>query len=73
MKKLALVLTFVFAAAMIAPAFAQDTQKKAADKAVVAKGTAKEGKGCSSECAKACAAKETKACCAKEAKPEAKK
>ena len=74
MKKLALVLTFIFAAAMIAPAFAADPPKKNAEKAVVAKETPKGGKGCSAECAKACSSKDAKACCAKDAKPaEAKK
>ena len=62
MKKLAVLLTFVFAVAMIAPAFAQDK------KAEVKKET-KDEKACSKECAKACASKETKACCAKDAKP----
>jgi len=72
MKKLALVLTFIFAAAMIAPAFAADPPKKNAEKAVVAKETPKEVKGCSSECAKACEKKEGAACCAKKEAPKAK-
>jgi hypothetical protein len=56
MKKLALVLTFVFGVAMIAPAFAQDK------KAEVKKECAKDAKaGCSKECAKACE-KAGKAC-----------
>lgn len=65
MKKLALVLTFIFAAAMIAPAFADGTTKKNSDKAVVAKETPKEGKACSTEDAKACEKKEAAGCCAK--------
>ncbi len=64
MKKLAIVLSFVFAAAMIAPAFAADPVKKPADKAVVAKEGAKEGKGCASDCAKTCGdKKEAASCC----------
>ena len=47
MKKLALVLTFVFSVAMIAPAFAADPQKPAAK----------------TECAKTCAKEGTAACC----------
>lgn len=59
MKKLALVLTFVFGVAMIAPAFAQDATKKAE----VKKECSKDAKaGCSKECAKACSAKDAKAC-----------
>ena len=56
MKKLALVLTFVFGVAMIAPAFAADPVKKV-DQKECAKTCAKEGKSC-------CAAGE-KAACAK--------
>ena len=65
MKKLAIVLSFVFAAAMIAPAFAQETKK-----AVVTKEAPKEGKACASECAKTCGEKKEAACCSK--KEEAK-
>ena len=72
MKKLALVLTFIFAAAMIAPAFAADPPKKNSEKAVVAKETPKEGKACSAECAKACEKKEAAACCAKKEPAKAK-
>ena len=65
MKKLAIVLTFVFGVAMIAPAFAGDpVQKKDAKKE------------CSATCpkdGKACCAAGAKASCAKpEAKSEAK-
>jgi len=70
MKKLAIVLSFVFAAAMIAPAFAADPVKKSTDKAVVAKETTKDGKACASECAKTCGEKKEAACCSK--KEEAK-
>jgi hypothetical protein len=65
MKKLALVLTFVFGVAMIAPAFAADPVKKEAKTECTkdSKACAKEGKSC-------CKAGETaktdgKACCAK--------
>lgn len=59
MKKLALVLSFVFAVAMIAPAFAADPPKTK----TVAKEAAKD---CSATCAKACGEKkEAAACCAK--------
>lgn len=52
MKKLALVLSFVFCAAMIAPAFAADPVVK---KAEVKKECVKDAKGgCSKDCAKAC-------------------
>ena len=54
MKKLALVLTFVFGVAMIAPAFAADPVKKV-DQKECAKTCAKEGKSC-------CAAGEKPAC-----------
>jgi len=51
MKKLALVLSFVFCAAMIAPAFAVDQPKKAE----VKKESAKDAKGsCAKDCAKTC-------------------
>jgi hypothetical protein len=66
MKKLAIVLTFVFAAAMIAPAFAEDVPKKAEVKKEAA------DKSCAKECAKTCSSKEAKACCSdKAAKPAA--
>jgi hypothetical protein len=55
MKKLALVMAFVFSAAMIAPAFAADPVKKEPAKTTTC---AKEAKGCSAECAKACGNKE---------------
>ena len=60
MKKLALVLTFAFAVAMVAPAFAADPVKKA-DPKECAKTCAAEGKSC-------CAAGE-KAACAKSETP----
>jgi hypothetical protein len=57
MKKLAVLLTFVFAVATIAPAFAADPVKK--------EGTKTE---CSKEAKAACAKEGTKACCSKDAK-----
>lgn len=52
MKKLALVLSFVFCAAMIAPAFAADPPVK---KAEVKKECTKDAKSCcAKDCAKAC-------------------
>lgn len=67
MKKLALVLTFVFGVAMIAPAFAADPVKKEAKTECT-----KDGKACTKEgksCCKAgeAANKDGKACCAKPA------
>lgn len=59
MKKLALVLTFVFGVAMIAPAFAVDPVKKV-DQKECAKTCAKEGKSC-------CPAGEKAACAKSEA------
>ena len=56
MKKLALVLSFVFCAAMIAPAFAQDKDKKP----VAPTECTKDGKACSKDCKKACCAKDAK-------------
>ncbi len=56
MKKLALVLTFVFSAAMIAPAFAADPVKT---KAEVKKECPKDGKACPNG---------NKPCCNKDAK-----
>ncbi len=56
MKKLALVLSFVFCAAMIAPAFAVDPVKPAAKTECT-----KDGKACSKDCKKACCAKDAKA------------
>lgn len=67
MKKLAIVLSFVFASAMIAPAFAQTPKKAEVKKEATTE------KGCAKECAKTCSSKEAKACCSKEVKPEAKK
>ncbi|HWS01527.1 MAG TPA: hypothetical protein VN249_12980 [Prolixibacteraceae bacterium] len=67
MKKLAIVLTFVFGVAMIAPAFAQEAKKAEVKK------ENKDEKGCAKDCSKTCSSKEAKACCSKEAKPEAKK
>ena len=68
MKKLALVLTFVFGVAMIAPAFAQAPVTKKSDAKTEcpkdAKACAKEGKAC---CKAAAEKKEGKACCAKPA------
>jgi len=61
MKKLAVLLTFVFAVATIAPAFAADPVKKEATKTECTK-DAKGG------CAKDC----TKACCSKDAKGDTK-
>ncbi|MCX6221593.1 MAG: hypothetical protein NTZ69_11460 [Bacteroidia bacterium] len=55
MKKLALVLSFVFCAAMIAPAFAADPVKPAA-KTECAKACAKDGKTCTKEGAACCKA-----------------
>ena len=70
MKKLALVLTFVFGVAMIAPAFAADPVKKDATKTECTK----DAKGaCSKDCKKACCSKDAKATDKKDAKPEAKK
>ncbi|MCK9639883.1 MAG: hypothetical protein M0R39_08235 [Prolixibacteraceae bacterium] len=66
MKKLALVLSFVFCAAMIAPAFAADPVKPAAKTECT-----KDGKACSKECKKACCG--DKAAGAKEKKAEVKK
>ncbi len=68
MKKLALVLSFVFAAAMIAPAFAQDKTAKADVKKECtkdAKACAKDGKACCKDAA--ADKKDGKACCAKPA------
>jgi len=56
MKKLALVLSFVFCATMIAPAFAADPQKTATKTEC-----AKDGKACSKDCKKACCSKDAKA------------
>lgn len=70
MKKLALVMSFVFAAAMIAPAFAADPVKKEPAKTECSKDSkacAKEGKSC---CKAGAEKSEGKACCAK---PAAKK
>jgi hypothetical protein len=68
MKKLALVLTFVFGVAMIAPAFAADPVKKEPAKTECSKDSkacAKEGKSCckAGEAEK----KDGKACCSKPA------
>ncbi len=74
MKKLALVLSFVFCAAMIAPAFAVDPVKtKTADKTECAKACAKDGKTCTKEGAACCkagatASKENKATVPQKAK-----
>jgi hypothetical protein len=57
MKKLALVLTFAFGVAMIAPAFAADPVKKAE----VKKECTKDGKACAKDCTKACCSKDAKA------------
>lgn len=69
MKKLALVLSFVFAVAMIAPAFAADPQKTPAPApAKVEKAGTTAAKDCSATCAKACGEKkEAAACCATKA------
>ena len=56
MKKLALVLSFVFCAAMIAPAFAADPVVKPAAKTECAKACAKDGKTCTKEGAACCKA-----------------
>lgn len=66
MKKLALVLTFVFGVAMIAPAFAADPQKTPVkvEKKDCAATCAKEGKAC-------CAAGEKAPCAASEANKKA--
>jgi hypothetical protein len=70
MKKLAVLLTFVFAVALVAPAFAADPVKKEATKTECTK----DAKGnCSKDCKKACCNKDAKAADAKTAKPEAKK
>ncbi len=53
MKKFALLLTFTFAVAMIAPAFAQDKPKEAAKTE------------CTKEAKAACAKEGAKACCSK--------
>ena len=67
MKKLAIVLTFVFGVAMIAPAFAADPVKKEAKTECTkdSKACTKEGKACckAGEAEK----KDGKACCAKPA------
>lgn len=55
MKKLAVLLTFVFAVATIAPAFADDKPKAPATE-------------CSKEAKAACAKEGAKACCSKDAK-----
>ena len=68
MKKLALVLSFVFCAAMIAPAFAADPVKPAAKTEC-----AKDGKACSKDCKKACCSKDSKTSDTKEKKAEVKK
>jgi len=68
MKKLALVLSFVFCAAMIAPAFAADPVKTAAKTEC-----AKDGKTCSKDCKKACCSKDAKVADTKEKKAEVKK
>ena len=70
MKKLALVLTFVFGVAIIAPAFAADPVKNEGTKTECTK----DAKGtCSKDCKKACCSKDAKSGDAKTAKPEAKK
>ena len=70
MKKLALVLTFVFGVAMIAPAFAADPVKKDATKTECTK----DAKGaCSKDCKKACCSKDAKATDTKAGKPADKK
>ncbi|MEI6274644.1 MAG: hypothetical protein WCP08_01580 [Prolixibacteraceae bacterium] len=58
MKKLALVLTFVFGVAMIAPAFAADPVKKEGTKTECTKDA--KG-GCAKECKSACCSKDAKA------------
>ncbi len=68
MKKLAIVLTFVFGVAMIAPAFAADPVKKEAAKTECTK----DGKACTKDGKASCKAagadkKDGKACCAKPA------
>jgi hypothetical protein len=68
MKKLAIVLTFVFGVAMIAPAFAADPVKKEAAKTECTK----DGKACTKDGKACCKAGEAaksdgKACCAKPA------
>ncbi|MEK7718519.1 MAG: hypothetical protein AAB347_02740 [Bacteroidota bacterium] len=68
MKKLALVLSFVFCAAMIAPAFAADPPKTATKTECT-----KDDKACSKECKKACCDKDGKAADTKEKKAEVKK
>jgi hypothetical protein len=61
MKKLAIVLSFVFAAAMIAPAFAQEKKPTTTTKATCAKGEAKD---CAATCTKGAGdKKEAAACC----------
>jgi hypothetical protein len=69
MKKLALVLTFVFGVAMIAPAFAADPVKKDATKTECTK----DAKGCTKDCTKDCCKKDGKAGDKKDAKVEVKK
>jgi hypothetical protein len=55
MKKLAVLLTFVFAVATIAPAFADDKPKAPATECT------KDAKGaCAKDCKKACCAKDAK-------------
>jgi len=61
MKKLAVLLTFVFAVATIAPAFAADPVKKEATKTE-----------CSKEAKAACAKEGKKACCSADAKSDTK-
>ena len=69
MKKLALVLTFVFGVAMIAPAFATDPVKKEAAKTECTK----DAKGCGKDCTKDCCKKDGKSGDKKDAKVEVKK
>ena len=61
MKKLAIVLSFVFAAALITPTFAEEGKKTVAGKETT-------DKACAKETAKTCSSKEAKACCSKDAK-----
>ncbi|MCE1197754.1 MAG: hypothetical protein LWW85_02190 [Marinilabiliales bacterium] len=68
MKKLAIVMTFVFGAALVAPAFAADPVKKSEPKTECTKDSkacAKDGKSCCK--AGASDKKDGKACCSKPA------
>jgi hypothetical protein len=60
MKKLAILLTFVFAVATIAPAFAADPVKPAKKEAAKTECTKDAKGGCAKDCKKACCSADAK-------------